>query len=62
MKVFLTSSLGCSYKVNGKKIPKKMDNENKVFDQIKSNLDKEDTMIFFVVILVIMKKMITILN
>lgn len=47
MKAFLTSSLGCCYKVNGKKIPKKIDNENKVVDQIKSNLDKEDTMIFF---------------
>ena len=45
-KIFLTSNLGCSYKVNGIRVAKPIDNENKIIEQIKTNLSKENIMLF----------------
>ena len=46
MKVFLTSNLGCSKKINGIKYPKKMDNTNNFIEVFKDKLDKNRKFIF----------------
>ena len=46
MKVFLSSKLGCSYKIDGIKYPKKMDNTNKFIEKFKENLDNNRKFIF----------------
>ena len=46
-KVFLTSDLGCSEKINGVRYCRPIDNRNGIIDQIKFNLDDEGTFIFF---------------
>ena len=46
-KIFLTSDLGCSYKADGKRFPKVIDNQNGIIEQIKNNIDKEDNFLFF---------------
>lgn len=46
MKVFLTSNLGCSKKINGIKYPKKMDNTNNFIEVFKDKLDQNRKFIF----------------
>lgn len=46
-KIFLTSNMGCSYKVDGKRFAKIIDNKNGIVELLKSNLDKEENFLFF---------------
>ena len=46
-KVFLTSNMGCCYKVDGKRFVKTIDNRNGIIELIKNNLDKEENFLFF---------------
>lgn len=45
-KVFLTSDIGCSKKVNGVRITKEIENKNGLVDQLKSQIGKTDTFVF----------------
>ena len=45
-KVFLTSDMGCSKKENGIRCCTKINNENKIIEQIKESLDNENTFVF----------------
>ena len=46
-KIFLTSNLGCSYKVDGIRYPKTINNVNGIIEQLKENLKDEGTLLFF---------------
>ena len=46
-KIFLTSNLGCSYKIDGVRYPKVIDNVNGIIEQLKQNLNNENNFLFF---------------
>lgn len=47
-KVFLTSNIGCSKKINGKRFAIPINNINNIIEQIKDNLSNETNFVFFV--------------
>ncbi len=47
-KIFLTSSMGTSIKVDGEKIPCKMDNTNNMIERINSSLLKQNKLVIIV--------------